>query len=799
MNYDDKIKELNLRLEQLSHKHNLFLKEIRSLRQEIHELQNQQIKAKKSDNPPIIPVVDNIDLEQSINKKVDEQLNEDVDKQPIITTKQPLPNFEETAKKIQLPINLEQFIGENLIAKVGILITIIGVIIGAKYSIDNNLINPSTRIIIGYLFGAGLLGFGIKLKSKYENYSAILVSGAIAIMYFLTYAAYSFYDLLPQLVAFAMMVLFTISTVIAAINYDKPIIAHIGLVGAYAVPFFLSDGSGEMQTFFIYVAIINIGILIISFIKYWKSIYYVAFSFTWLIYLFWFFSQYQYEWTKNFEVAVSFASIFFVIFYITFLAYKVVKKDILNSVDALLIFLNSFIYYGVIYTTLEHFDSTQNLLGLFTIGNAIIHGLVCLLIFKQKIYDKKLFYLIFSLVLVFVTIAIPVQLDGNWVTLLWTIEAALLFWAGRTKAIPFYEKMAFALMILAFGSIIQDWGNAYYISYRYAEIPTDIITPLFNINFLTSILFIAAFGWINIVNRDINYTAAFANKKRWLGIINFLIPTVFFIAIYIAFKVEITHYFEQLSATSRLTLDTGDSEYKNYEYNADLGSFKAIWTINYTLVFLVMLAFTNIKKLKNINLGFINLALSIITIAVFLIQGMYEFNELQNYYLDWNPQEDSFDKSSFYIIIRYLSYVFLGMLIFAIYKYTKADFMKIKSPIPFDFILYFSILAVISSEFLIWIGIINPAESTKLGLSIIWGIYSLIIIGLGIWKKKKHLRIGAILLFGMTLVKLFLYDISHLETIAKTIILVVLGVLLLIISFLYNKYKDLIFDEESEL
>ena len=60
---------------------------------------------------------------------------------------------------------------------------------------------------------------------------------------------------------------------------------------------------------------------------------------------------------------------------------------------------------------------------------------------------------------------------------------------------------------------------------------------------------------------------------------------------------------------------------------------------------------------------------------------------------------------------------------------------------------------------------------------------------LGIYQNKKHLRIGAIVLFGMTLAKLFLYDIAELNTISKTIVFVSLGILLLIVSFLYNKYN----------
>lgn len=45
-------------------------------------------------------------------------------------------------------------------------------------------------------------------------------------------------------------------------------------------------------------------------------------------------------------------------------------------------------------------------------------------------------------------------------------------------------------------------------------------------------------------------------------------------------------------------------------------------------------------------------------------------------------------------------------------------------------------------------------------------------------------------LFAITLIKLFFYDIAHLNTISKTIVFVSLGILLLIISFLYNKNKN---------
>tara|TARA_B110000261_G_C13004227_1_gene325491 strand:- start:593 stop:949 length:357 start_codon:yes stop_codon:yes gene_type:complete len=113
----------------------------------------------------------------------------------------------------------------------------------------------------------------------------------------------------------------------------------------------------------------------------------------------------------------------------------------------------------------------------------------------------------------------------------------------------------------------------------------------------------------------------------------------------------------------------------------------------------------------------------------------------------------------------------------------------------FDFLLHTTVLWIASSELINIMDLAESSQSYKLGLSILWGAYSLFLIAIGIWKHKKYLRIWAISVFVVTLVKLFFYDISHLDTISKTIVFVSLGVLLLITSFLYNKYKHIISNE----
>src|SRR5687768_13941253 len=130
----------------------------------------------------------------------------------------------------------------------------------------------------------------------------------MAIMYFITYFAYAVYQIISQAAAFPLMVMFTVVTVAAALFYNRQFIAHIGLVGAYAVPFLLSTGSERYAELFGYMAIINAGVLAISVRKYWKALFFTASFFTWTIFGLWFVTRYS---ADDFYTAIIFLGIFF--------------------------------------------------------------------------------------------------------------------------------------------------------------------------------------------------------------------------------------------------------------------------------------------------------------------------------------------------------------------------------------------------------------------------------------------------------------------------------------------------------
>ncbi len=705
-------------------------------------------------------------------------------------------NGETSAKPFSAPekSSVEKFIGENLISLIGIVITIIGVGIGAKYAIDNNLISPIFRIALGYVFGFGLLGIAARLKPNYHNFSAVLMSGALAILFFITFAAHSFFGLISQNTAFSLMFVITVFTVVTALLYNSRVIAHIGLVGAYTVPFLLGGNAENIGFLFAYMAIINVGILTVATYRYWKSLHFSAFVVTWLIFLAWFATTNR---TANFGTAFTFAAIFFAIFYALILAYKFRANEAFNAADVVLLLPNSFIFFAVGYALLDSSASGKRFEGFFTLINAAIHCAVGIAVYRFKLADRNIFYLIIGLALVFITITVPIQLDGNWVTLLWTGETALLFWIGRTQKVSFYETASYFMLPIAFFSLLLDWAR------QIDQLDVNFVA-VFNPTFLTSAIFIGAIAFLIYINRKFDEVSDKISPAMFLHI---LFSTLFLFTLYAVFALQIVGYFEQLKyahQSSPVISELSSSSSYNNPYLArsrEIELFRVIWLINYSLFFFSLLSLINFQKLKSRVLTFVSLGFISLFILIFLTVGYAALGWLSNDFLNLELAEIS---SSYQIFIRYISFAFFGVAMWFGYRDFKKilnleerieEYRELKTLIEILFSLL--LLWLLSNELIMWLNIGHFSDVYKSGLSIWWGIYSLILIVLGIAWRKQHLRILAMVIFTVTLIKLFFYDIVELDTISKTVVFVALGILLLIISFLYNKFKALIAGEDK--
>ncbi|MBN2438889.1 MAG: DUF2339 domain-containing protein [Deltaproteobacteria bacterium] len=85
----------------------------------------------------------------------------------------------------------------------------------------------------------------------------------------------------------------------------------------------------------------------------------------------------------------------------------------------------------------------------------------------------------------------------------------------------------------------------------------------------------------------------------------------------------------------------------------------------------------------------------------------------------------------------------------------------------------------------------------QLSLSVLWALYASLLTGVGIFKRLRGARILGILLLAATVLKVFWIDLSELQTFYRIISFIVLGLLLLVVSYSYNRFKHLIFGEDK--
>lgn len=758
------IQELLQRVDHLVRQQKILQDEVQRLRGDIFKLKSIETDSTPEERPEIVP-----------SPAAPVAQGAPAARHPSPGAQSPSPESRKSA--------WEEFIGENLLNKAGIAVLVLGIAFGAKYSIDHDLINPLTRIVLGYLSGIILLGIALRLKERHKSFGAVLLSGGMATLYFITYAAYSFYGLFPQAVAFTMMVLFTAFTVFASMQYNLEVIAVIGLAGAYAVPFLLSDGSGRVVILFIYVTIINSGILFLSFRQYWKTLYYTAFILTWLIFAAW----YAFSFDRHIHASISlgFSTIFFLIFYTAFLANKLIRKETLGRWDIVCMLINSFIYFGYGYLTIDSQPSGEQYLGLFTVFAALMHFAACLVIYRTQRATSDSFYFVAGMVLVFLTIAVPVQMEGNWVTLVWAFESVLLFWIGRTKGFSVYEKLSYPLIGLAFFSLLHDW-YVNYPSFYYYSFEDHPFSVFLNVQFATSMLTGASFTCIFVLSKRTSGAGLSDMGPVRQKFLTVGLPLLALIVIYFGFYKEIDAFWNHRYAASEMQIPGSDNS-TYAQFNDTLPEFRTLWLIIYSALFATILCVMQLKwRTRTSGLGcmIINTAV----LLAFITSGLLSLSGLRSHFLAQDLAQ-YYDRGTGLVIIRYVSIAAMVPLIWFNAAISRQQLFNDPIRVAQSLFSHFVVLALLSSELVHWLDLARVENTFRLSLSILWGAYALFLIVLGLSRDKKHIRVAAIVLFAATLLKLFAYDMEDMSTILKTIVMIILGVLLLTASYIYNKYK----------
>lgn len=453
----------------------------------LHEKPITEYKA----SPPPEPIV--IVPEIKIEEPVKENISDEVHPFPLpevmvpplakeykkpVPKQEPEEGFWDKFKKNNP--DLEKFIGENLISKIGIVILVLGIAYFVKYAIDQDWINETARVGIGVLCGGVVMAFAHRLRVNFKAFSSVLVAGAVAIFYFTIAIGFHEYHLFGQTVAFTMMLFITAFSVFISVSYNRMELAALSLIGGFATPFMLSTGQGNYVVLFTYIMILDIGMLVLAYLRKWNLITIMAYVFTELLFGGWFVSKVMMEAHPPYNGALLFATLFYFTFVMMSIVYNIKERRTFAAIELSILISNTFLYYAFGMQVIQEYYPQYK--GLFTIALALFNFVCSWSLYKYFKTDKKLVYSLIGLTLTFVTLAAPIQLDGHYITIFWAGEAVMLMWLAQRSQILSFRFASVVVHLLSFISLLMDWSQVYLVN----EIP-----PAWFLNkaFITGLVF----------------------------------------------------------------------------------------------------------------------------------------------------------------------------------------------------------------------------------------------------------------------------------------------------------------------
>ncbi len=134
-----------------------------------------------------------------------------------------------------------------------------------RYGIEQGLLGPGERITLALLTGIlfHIAAEFLRRRSGSEQPAlAALAGGASITLFAALLAALHLYQLLSPGLVFILLALVAVLTMVLALRHG-PVLAIIGLLGAYAVPVFVSTGSNNLTGALIYALIIALSALLL--------------------------------------------------------------------------------------------------------------------------------------------------------------------------------------------------------------------------------------------------------------------------------------------------------------------------------------------------------------------------------------------------------------------------------------------------------------------------------------------------------------------------------------------------------
>lgn len=721
--------------------------------------ENEQPELQETPETIEVPIVHNEDIRPST---VEIPIQETEDKTPEVEEETPetieepveeeqeepamaMEEEEEIEEYATSETNFEKYIGENLFGKIGILIFIIGIGFFVKYAIDQNWINETARTLMGYAVGAGMLVLAERLHKRYHTFSSLLAGGAFGIYYLITAIAFHYYTLFSHTIAFVILCVTTIFMSAVSVLYDRKELAVTALVGGFIAPFIISTDSSSIISLQIYITILNIGMFCLAMYKKWAILPMVSFAFTYII--LWgttaLGSFSDSEAVSTYPTLFAFATLFYVIFLLPVVFILRTQYGENTRLGLLgIITANSFMYLIYGDFLLQHFEASSDTTAYLAFFIAAVNLAIHLYLRFRVEGQDTLRNLMLGLAVTFASMGIPILFSAANVLMVWAAESVLLLWLFTKEKNRIYELASAVLLLLTLGAL------AYYrTTDTFIHDTGDSL--FFNGAFFVTTFVSIAYYVVAVImqfNKEL-----FSDTKRLIAYTpcNAIAYALGFSILFLAFRDNFHFHLEQ-----------------------PISEYASLLTANIMLLGGALI----LRKRFEISENKLAYEISLYLAGILFAMTVWNYTAPDGLLLRWLMA---------LVTIAYMAYCMRGQLLVT----SNQRNLHIEYSI-------ISTLMWLTLTRLLLITFNEVNFSTAFSLSL--GIAAFILMCIGMRYHSKEIRIVSLAEFGIVIGKLILNDVWAMPALGKIIVFISLGAILLILSFLYQKLKDALFNEKEQ-
>ena len=674
---------------------------------------------------------------------------------------------------------LEEWLGGNLLNIVGIIMLVLGVIMLIKFGIDAGFIGNIGQLLIGFTIGGILVALSHKERHSSKT-SGIYLIGGMIILYYSANLLFEYYSVGSQIWAYAINLLITCIAVLLALAHSREVLAWVSIMGGY-VTAFLVVGFETTNYFalFTYLLLLNSIALAIAHRKEWNSINIATFIASIIVFDVWvFFTDLNVG--NNAVTALVFSTLYYVTFFLMNVIYSMSSKQRLKSFNYTMLLANVISYVIVISYVLFQIDNF-GYLGVFIFGLAIFNSIYSYLLYKSDSADVKLFYTVVGYTILFFTIAIPLIVNKEYINVCYVFEGVILIWVGIRSQMSVFKTASMFLI----GASIVVWFLDLYWSYE------NDLTRRFLLNgaVLSSLLTMVGLAFSIYLLKE-------EDEEEDIGFITVGMYTNFLGG----FMLLILFMIGNLELIIHKSNNFGSNDFRLIL----IGLFNIVYAVG-------IWQFAKTAKWNGVMQIMGGMVFLMTFIYLFLVQPqamdlLLEHIRTKSAESHWLTNSNALSQYLGHYLNLFITLFGLLLLTRDVY-YEEGDNSVVYATTIY--ILCFAVVAYSSLELrntVIWLfysindGIEGKEAilqtNSQFGYPILWALLSVAAISLGLRYKIKEVRLFALILFVVLLLKFFLWDFWQMGRVEGIITFVIIGAILLRIGWKYNRLKKIVMEGE---